>query len=206
MRIVFLLFITFFSNNSIVVAQNMNLLTEEGSKSSTIKNELNEQKKKEWETYLVRVQESEITKQKVRQKDSIENSKVKTIVTDNDLDVNLIKCLGEVSPNYTVKSLTTGLDVEIPANSYIRRHIVDKFRYPEFAKIHGLQGKVIVYFMIDQEGNVQIKEAVGPQNGLILEEEAIRIIQLLPKAKPAYCDGKPISVKFSIPVNFKIQE
>ena len=206
MRFVFLLLISFLFVN-IAVAQDKNMSTQDRLKElARIKKESDEQKKKEWDAYLVRVEESKILKQKVRENDSVENSKLKVNESESNLDLSLIKCLGTATPNYTVKSLTTGLDVEIPANGYIRRHIVEKLIYPEFAKTHDIYGKVVVHFIINQEGNVIIKEAVGPQNGLILEEEAIRIIQLLPKAKPAYCDGKPISVKFSIPVNFKIQE
>ena len=59
---------------------------------------------------------------------------------------------------------------------------------------------------IDKEGNPQINDAIGPVNGLILEEEAIRIIKSLPTAIPANCDGKPINIMFAIPILFQMQE
>ena len=71
---------------------------------------------------------------------------------------------------------------------------------------HELQGRVMVHFIIDKEGNPQIREAIGPKNGLILEEEAIRIIKSLPTAIPATCDGEPINVLYAIPINFQMQE
>ena len=69
-------------------------------------------------------------------------------------------------------------------------------------KIHGANAS----YIIDKEGNPQIKEANGPKNGLILEEEAIRIIKSLPTAIPATCDGKPINIMFAIPITFQMQE
>lgn len=204
MRFVFLLFISFLFVN-LAVAQDKNMSTQDRLKElARIKKESDEQKKKEWDAYLVRVEESKIAKQQKKQADSIEKSKVTTTVVKDDL--GFTKCTSQELPYYKVKNLTTGLEEQVSFNNYIRKHISNKFIYPEFAMDHELQGRVMVYFLIDKEGNPQIKDVIGPKNGLILEEEAVRIIKSLPKAIPANCDGKPVTISYAIPVMFQMEE
>ena len=204
MRFVFLLFISFLFVN-LAVAQDKNMSTQDRLKElARIKKESDEQKKKEWDAYLVRVQESKIAKQQKKQADSIEKSKVTTTVVKDDL--GFTKCTSQELPYYKVKNLTTGLEEQVSFNDYIRKHIYKKFRYPEFAMDHEIQGRVLVYFIIDKEGNPQINDAVGPKNALILEEEAARIIKSLPTAIPANCDGKPINISYAIPIMFQMEE
>ena len=204
MRFVFILLISFLVANT-TVAQDKNMSTQDRLKElARIKKEFDEQKKKEWDAYLVRVEESKIAKQQKRQADSIEKSKLADNVKKDVADFP--KCGDQESPYYMIKSTTTGFEEKIAFTDYIRKHIMAKFNYPEFAMDHELQGRVIVHFIIDKEGNPQIKEANGPKNGLILEEEAIRIIKSLPTAIPATCDGKPINIMFAIPITFQMQE
>lgn len=204
MRFVFLLFISFFVVN-IAVAQDKTMSTQDRLKElARVKKEIDEQRKKEWDAYLVRVEESKIAKQKKKQADSIEKSKLADNIK-KDVD-GFTNCSNQESPYYIRKNPTTGFEEKITFTDYIRKHIYNKFRYPEFAMDHELQGRVMVHFIIDKEGNPQIKEANGPKNGLILEEEAIRIIKSLPTAIPATCDGKPINIMYAIPINFQMQE
>ena len=184
MRFVFLLFISFLFVN-LAVAQDKNMSTQDRLKElARIKKESDEQKK---------------------QADSIEKSKITTTVVKVD-ELGFTKCTSQELPFYKVKNRTTGLEEKVSFDNYIRKHIYNKFRYPEFAMDHELQGRVIVHFFIDKEGNPQINDAIGPVNGLILEEEAIRIIKSLPTAIPANCDGKPINIMFAIPILFQMQE
>jgi len=204
MRFVFLLFISFFVVN-IAVAQDKKMSTQDRLKElARVKKEIDEQKKKEWDAYLVRVEESKIAKQQKKQADSIEKSKQDDNVK-NEVK-NLPICNNQESPYYIRKNPATGFEEKITFTDYIRKHIYNKFRYPEFAMDHELQGRVMVHFIIDKEGNPQIKEANGPKNGLILEEEAIRIIKSLPTAIPATCNGKPINIMYAIPINFQMEE
>lgn len=204
MRFVFLLFISFFVVN-IAVAQDKKMSTQDRLKElARVKKEIDEQKKKEWDAYLVRVEESKIAKQQKKQADSIEKSKQDDNVKNEVKDLPI--CNNQESPYYIRKNPTTGFEEKITFTDYIRKHIYNKFRYPEFAMDYELQGRVMVHFIIDKEGNPQIKEANGPKNGLILEEEAIRIIKSLPTAIPATCNGKPINIMYAIPINFQMEE
>jgi protein TonB len=59
-----------------------------------------------------------------------------------------------------------------------------------------------VLFTIDRDGNVANIKSRGPDK--MLEKEAERIIGLLPQMKPGYQRGRPVSVPYSVPINFQI--
>jgi protein TonB len=87
-------------------------------------------------------------------------------------------------------------------NTKLGEHVVRHFRYPKEALNNNIQGRVLVQFVIDQEGRVEKITTRGPHP--LLEEEAFRIISRLPKMKPGIQKGKPVKVKYSIPITFKI--
>ena len=82
-------------------------------------------------------------------------------------------------------------------------HIIQNFRYPEFAQKNGIQGRVFVQFFIEKDGNISGIRSRGPHG--ILERAAERIIEKLPKMTPGYQRGLPVKVPFSIPITFKLQ-
>lgn len=86
----------------------------------------------------------------------------------------------------------------------MQEHLKKHFRYPEVASELGIYGKVFVLFQIDKNGLVTKIKTRGPDQ--ILEKEAERIISLLPKMEPGKQRNKPVSVPYSIPINFKLVE
>ena len=85
----------------------------------------------------------------------------------------------------------------------LRTYISNSMVYPEQARKEGIQGRVLVQFIIEKDGSVStpviLKEA-HPS----LDAEALRIVSGMPKWTPARQRGKPVRVKFTIPVNFKL--
>jgi TonB family protein len=79
-----------------------------------------------------------------------------------------------------------------------------KLKYPKEAKKKGIEGKVYVEFVIDEQGNIpeeyiKIVGGIHPE----LEKEALRVISKLPKWTPGFDkDGNPIKVKMILPVFF----
>ncbi len=85
----------------------------------------------------------------------------------------------------------------------LREHIIKYFRYPKKALKNNIQGKVFVSYIIDKEGKITDISAKG--GDILLQNEAIRIISLLPKLKPGMQKGKPVRFKHVIPITFKLQ-
>ena len=80
----------------------------------------------------------------------------------------------------------------------------DNLVYPKAAKKQGIQGKVWIGFIIDKEGgitNVEVLRGIGGG----CDEEAVRVIKLMPKWIPGKQDGKPVNVKFRFPINFTLK-
>ncbi|MGE5406449.1 MAG: energy transducer TonB [Methanosarcina sp.] len=75
--------------------------------------------------------------------------------------------------------------------------------YPEEAKKNGIQGRVIVRFAITSRGTVEqvkVLKGVSPE----LDNEAIRVMGLLPEFKPGRQGGKPVAVWYMVPITFSL--
>ena len=84
----------------------------------------------------------------------------------------------------------------------MQEHIRMHFKYPKKAQKLGLEGKVFVMFIINEEGAVSKIRTRGPHK--ILEAEALRIIKKLPKMTPGKYRSVSIGVPFAIPITFKL--
>ena len=77
-------------------------------------------------------------------------------------------------------------------------------KYPLTSQENGVQGEVLVQFVVDKEGNVEevtVFKGVDPY----LDAEALRVIKMMPKWKPGKHEGKEVNVKCTIPVGFRLQ-
>ena len=77
-------------------------------------------------------------------------------------------------------------------------------RYPAKAQEAGKQGRVIVQFVVRKDGSLSDFKVLRPVDPW-LDAEAIRVISTMPKWKPGMQDGKPVSVKFTLPVTFMLE-
>ena len=78
-------------------------------------------------------------------------------------------------------------------------------KYPESAFKRNVQGTVVMTFVVDKTGKIgEIKVAKSVDKAL--DAEAIRVCKLLPDFYPAMQDGEPISMWFTLPITFKLQE
>jgi len=85
----------------------------------------------------------------------------------------------------------------------VQQHIMKEFTYPPAALELGIQGRVFVQFVIDSKGKIGSIRMRGPDKNL--EKEAHRIVASLPQMTPGKQRGRPVSVPYSIPINFVIQ-
>ena len=77
-------------------------------------------------------------------------------------------------------------------------------RYPTKAREAGKQGRVIVQFVVRKDGSLSDFKVLCPVDPW-LDAEAIRVISTMPKWKPGMQDGKPVSVKFTLPVTVMLE-
>lgn len=77
-----------------------------------------------------------------------------------------------------------------------------EIRYPAAAKEAGVEGRVFVQFVVDEQGNVideKIVRGVSPE----LDAEALRVVRQA-RFEPGTHDGNPAKVVFSLPISFKL--
>lgn len=83
--------------------------------------------------------------------------------------------------------------------SYITKNI----KYPSIATENGIQGRVICTFVINRDGkvtNAEVIRSVDPS----LDKEALRVINNMPAWKPGKQRGKPVRVKYTLPIVFRL--
>ncbi len=78
-------------------------------------------------------------------------------------------------------------------------------KYPVIAQENGIQGRVICQFVVNRDGSIVDVEVVRSGGDASLDKEAIRVIKSMPKWKPGKQRGKPVRVKFTVPVTFRLQ-
>jgi len=77
-------------------------------------------------------------------------------------------------------------------------------KYPQISQENGVQGRVIVQFVVNKDGTVVdpvVVRGVDPY----LDKEALRVITQMPKWKPGKQRGKAVRVKYTVPVMFRLQ-
>lgn len=81
---------------------------------------------------------------------------------------------------------------------------IDKnIRYPSVAKENGIDGKVVVQFVVTKRGTVgEVKVVCGKDPDL--DKEAKRVVKTLKRFNPGKINGKPVSVWYTLPITFRI--
>ena len=87
----------------------------------------------------------------------------------------------------------------------LSRFIQANMQYPAEAQRNGIQGKVVLQFIVTTTGevkDVEVLRSVDPE----LDAEAVRICQMLPRFTPGTLGGKPVNVKYALPINFTLNQ
>lgn len=77
-------------------------------------------------------------------------------------------------------------------------------KYPTIAQENGIQGRVVVEFVVNRDGSIvdpKVVRGVDPS----LDKEAVRVIMSMPKWKPGKQGGKTVRVKYTVPVTFRLK-
>ena len=86
----------------------------------------------------------------------------------------------------------------------LMQYIGKSMKYPVIAQENGIQGRVIVSFVIERDGRVAdatVVRGVDPS----LDKEALRVVNSMPAWTPGKQRGKPVRVKYTLPVTFRLQ-
>ncbi len=88
---------------------------------------------------------------------------------------------------------------------FLEKWVYQYLKYPKYAVDNGIQGRVLVDFVIDEDGNVK-DVRINRSIHTSLDEEAIRVISASPKWRPGRHRGKKVKVALTIPVDFRLEK
>lgn len=89
-------------------------------------------------------------------------------------------------------------------NGALMGYLRDNIHYPTVAAENGVQGRVVVGFVVERDGSitdVNILRGVDPS----LDREAMRVVKSMPKWTPGKQNGSAVRVKYQVPVSFRLQ-
>lgn len=117
------------------------------------------------------------------------------------------KASDAIAPADTTKNVVYDVTETLPqfpgGQEMMMKYLAANIKYPASAVKAKKQGRVIVTFVIQKDGsvtNARIARSVDPE----LDAEALRIVKAMPNWTPGTQDGKPVNVKYTIPVIFSL--
>ena len=146
-----------------------------------------------------------------------------TIVEDDaDVEESVIQSSEETGQAVEIKYVATVVEEEEPEEQAIfevveempefpnggmaglMQFLSKNIKYPQIAQENGTQGRVTVQFVVNKDGSIVdavVLRGVDPY----LDKEALRVVNLMPKWKPGKQRGKPVRVRYTVPVMFRLQ-
>jgi bla regulator protein BlaR1 len=118
---------------------------------------------------------------------------------DEDIEINFT----EIDDPPVFPNCENNLEKKECFLNELQKHIKENFKYPEITLDSVVQGKVFVNFLVRKDGSVVVNYVKGPDP--LLENEAKRILELLPKFSPAIHNGKAVVMKMAYPITFKLK-
>ena len=85
----------------------------------------------------------------------------------------------------------------------LMKWLSDNIKYPAIAEENGIQGRVVCTLVVERDGSItdiKVSRSVDPS----LDKEALRVLKKMPKWIPGKQKGKPVRVKFTVPVTFRL--
>lgn len=126
--------------------------------------------------------------------------------------------LGDPSPKEA--PIEAPIDVEEPDEIFFRVETMPEYpggdaallsflaqtvKYPVVAQENGIQGRVTISFVVNKDGTIVDAEVIRGIDAS-LDKEALRVINSMPKWKPGMQRDKAVRVKYTLPINFKLQK
>ena len=84
------------------------------------------------------------------------------------------------------------------------KYLTDSVKYPELAKKHGVQGRVVIGFIVEKDGSLTDIKVLRPVD-IALDAEALRVVKGMPKWIPGCHDGQLVRVEYNVPVSFRLK-
>ncbi|MBP1672932.1 MAG: cell envelope biosis protein TonB [Bacteroidetes bacterium] len=139
---------------------------------------------------------------------SIQNSNAESIILSKSNNNSIIVSSDIVNDTLPKKNHKF-TEVEKPAvfqggNEQLPIFLGENIKYPDESRKKGISGVVIIEFTITKDGSIEDVKVVKGVDPL-LDNEAIRVVKMMPKWTPAENKGEKVNMNYTLPINFKLQ-
>lgn len=135
-----------------------------------------------------------------------------TVVGNDEIDGEVLKAKEEIAqpepPKNEEENKVFDVVEEQPSfpggQGALMAWLRDNIKYPVVAAENGIEGKVIVQFVVGKNGsisNVKVVKSIDPS----LDREAVRVVSSMPSWTPGKQNGTSVNVRYTLPVTFKLQ-
>lgn len=130
----------------------------------------------------------------------------KPAVTENpDTSVEAYASIHDMPADTTDTYLMVEAEPEFPGGmEALMKYLSENIKYPEQAKKENIQGKVYMRFVVEKDGSIVDAEILRGIGGGC-DEEALRVVNAMPKWEPGKQKGTPVRVQYNLPIVFKLQ-
>ena len=141
--------------------------------------------------------------------DNVETESIKvTSEDDKDIEIEVappVEVVEEEDPEDVIFVVVESMP-EFPGGPQaMYKFLGENIKYPVIAQENGIQGRVVCQFTVNKDGSLVDIEVVRSGGDASLDKEAVRVIKSMPKWTAGKQRGKPVRVKYTLPVNFKLQ-
>ena len=135
--------------------------------------------------------------------EALANANERMLFRDSDLSVGM-RSGEDVVSYYECDQRPTFLGTSEPS-AFLEKWVYQYLKYPEKAVREGVQGRVVVDFVIEKDGkisDVRVIKGVSEE----LDAEAVKVISASPKWKPGRVRGEKVRTSLSLPVEFRLEK
>ena len=141
--------------------------------------------------------------------DDVETQHIEVNTEDDNTEVVIAAPVEEIVQEEVVEDEIFIIVEKMPefpgGQAALFKYLSENVKYPVIAQENGIQGRVICQFTVNKDGSIVDVEVVRTGGDASLDKEAVRVIKSMPKWTPGKQRGQAVRVKYTVPVNFKLQ-
>lgn len=129
---------------------------------------------------------------------------VEDLEIDEDTEIEFIEEVEEEVVEEKIFSIVEEMPSFPGGDEALLKYLGKNIKYPAIAKDAGIQGTVYVTFVVDEKGDVRDVKVLRSIGGGT-DEEAIRVVENMPRWKPGKQRGKSVKVQYNLPIRFTLR-
>lgn len=129
---------------------------------------------------------------------------IEDMEVDEDTEIEFIEDAQEEVVEEQIFTIVEEMPSFPGGDAALMKYLGSSIKYPAIAKDAGIQGTVYVTFVVNEKGEVKDTKVLRSIGGGC-DEEAIRVVESMPKWKPGKQRGKPVKVQYNLPIRFTLR-